>query len=76
MGDGSTLLDRFLTSRDAFEKLHTALQEFIALHINEVCAGQSVLRNKNGLTTALNVIEQFGRVSLVRMGVMGGSSRR
>jgi len=66
MGQGTAFLNCLLAPGNSFEKLHSLLEQLIALYIDEVCARQPMLRDENGLTAALDIGEQLGSLALER----------
>src|SRR5690606_11444367 len=64
MGDSAPFLNRLFTPSDTLQELHSALHQLVAFYVDEVGAGLSVLRNENRLATPLEVIEQFGGLTL------------
>jgi hypothetical protein len=64
MGDGTAIVYGLLSASDPFQQLHSALEELVALHVDEVCAGKSMLGDENGFAATLDVAEQFSGLSL------------
>ena len=56
--------DRGLATTDAFENLHPLLHQVVALDIDEIHGRSAVLRDQDRLPALLDVVDEFGRLSL------------
>jgi len=64
MSRDSTISNGLLAARNAFQDGHALLHELVGLYVQEVCAGQAVLGNENGLFVPLDVSKQLCRLTL------------
>ncbi len=64
MSGHTTFCDRALTTSNAFKHSHALQHEFIALNVNQVGAGQTMLGDENWFLVPLDIREKFGCLTL------------
>ena len=63
MGRHATLGNRLFPSGNALKYGHTLLHELVGLDVHQVCTGQAVLGDEDGLLVPIDVREELSRLA-------------